>query len=245
MRVYLTTRELATMLAFIDANYGGIVSSKSLIAANTACQPEDRQLVAESFYKIWKKPGFQARLAKARDYLQTTRVHAPPPAPAPEPEPASFADLVQPADAPEPATLAEQIAAILLPSLRQMVQDELAAFAAAVGSQMSPSATVAVPMQGNEMLMQYARRRRRVDVVGLLPSQVNIVRGLLSDTPLNIRYIASEHANRVDKYAPDVVLVSGFVSHSHQSKAKHDGATIHYANGAAHSVVDTINKISG
>jgi hypothetical protein len=236
-RVKWTTHELGFVATYLDQLPAGDDRSlpRKINEAQRAVLASDRWLSNSTLYTLPISPGFAARLASARDMARTMHARGPIAAPA---EPATYADLCEPlACGPAPATLAEQIAMLLLPSVRAIVQDELTALAAAMGAQHQTKL--------KDMLTQYQpARRQRVDVIGLLPAQANVVRTLLADhAELSVRYILSEQANRVDSYAPDIVLCSGFISHSHQSRAKASGSRVHYANGAAASVAEAINKL--
>jgi hypothetical protein len=85
-------------------------------------------------------------------------------------------------------------------------------------------------------------RQPRVDVVGLLNGQVDVVKRACG-RQWNLRFLSAEEVERQPITAPDAIMLRRFVSHSAQERIKKAGAKLHYANGAAESVIARLNQL--
>jgi hypothetical protein len=88
----------------------------------------------------------------------------------------------------------------------------------------------------------YRASKPRVDVVGLLNGQAELVKKQWQHR-LNLNFIPADHVGSKDVAAPDVVMVRKFVSHDAQDIIKKAGAKLHYANGGISSVLDCLARI--
>lgn len=79
-------------------------------------------------------------------------------------------------------------------------------------------------------------RGPRVDVVGLLNGQVDVVRRAVGDS-FSLRFLTADEGLRQDLTAPIVIVVKKFVNHSIDARVKKAGATLVYANGGPESVL--------
>lgn len=84
--------------------------------------------------------------------------------------------------------------------------------------------------------------KQRVDVIGLLNAQANVVRSAMGKQ-FDLRFIDSNFAEHQRSVAPIVVLCTKFVNHSAQEKAKSHGAHVLFANGAAQSVIEQLQHL--
>lgn len=84
--------------------------------------------------------------------------------------------------------------------------------------------------------------KQRVDVIGLLGAQANVVRSAMGKA-FDLRFVASDYAEHQRSVAPIVVLCTKFVNHSAQEKAKSRGAHVLFANGAAQSVIEQLQHL--
>ena len=84
--------------------------------------------------------------------------------------------------------------------------------------------------------------KQRVDVIGLLNAQANVVRSAMGKK-FDLRFIDSDFAANQRSVAPIVVLCTKFVNHSAQEKAKSRGAHVLFANGAAQSVIEQLEHL--
>jgi hypothetical protein len=85
-------------------------------------------------------------------------------------------------------------------------------------------------------------RMPRVDVVGLLNGQVDVVKRACGHQ-WNLRFLTADEVRSQPITAPDAIMLRRFVSHSAQERIKKAGATLHFANGAAESVIAQLNKL--
>jgi hypothetical protein len=83
----------------------------------------------------------------------------------------------------------------------------------------------------------------RVDVIGLLNGQANIVREHYGHY-FSLNFIDAKHVGSRSITAPDVVMVRKFVNHDAQGLIKKSGAALHYANGGVESVLKCLTVIS-
>lgn len=86
-------------------------------------------------------------------------------------------------------------------------------------------------------------RLPRVDVVGLLGSQADVVKRACGNQ-WSLRFLSAEEVERQPITAPDAIMLRKFVSHSAQERIKKAGAKLHYANGAADSVIAQLNSLA-
>lgn len=240
-RVQWSPLEILKVHEFVLANDKWPVS-RAIIHGQQLLLPPDRQMARTSVYESLKTGTYYKRVAKAQAIVQCL----------PKPEPEKF-EIVYVGDEPEEAppisldeksmdALATKVTAMVLPSLVDVVRDLLI------------SERVAKMMPTDEDIREIVKRspetasrtpaRRRIDILGLLPSQAEVVKTYLGPRDdVKLRFILSEHATRVDRYAPDVIMCTGFVSHSHQDKVRTSGSRLHYANGAAASVTNVLSRL--
>lgn len=86
-------------------------------------------------------------------------------------------------------------------------------------------------------------KRQRVDVVGLLGDQEQVVRTECGSA-FDLRFIGAKAAEHASITAPIAVMCSKFVKHSAQDRIRKAGATLLYANGGAASVVEQLKTIT-
>ena len=84
--------------------------------------------------------------------------------------------------------------------------------------------------------------KQRVDVIGLLGAQANVVRSAMGKQ-FDLRFVTSDYAEHQRSVASVVVLCTKFVNHSAQEKAKSRGAHVLFANGAAQSVIEQLQHL--
>ena len=104
-------------------------------------------------------------------------------------------------------------------------------------SQPAPSLSVVPPAA-----VPATPEKQRVDVIGLLNAQANVVRSAMGKK-FDLRFIDSNFAEHQRSVAPIVVLCTKFVNHSAQEKAKSHGAHVLFANGAAQSVIEQLQHL--
>lgn len=247
-RVDWKIQELQVVVQHADANPDNRVTYATLlIRSQRACLPTERWMSNTSLYEAYTKPTFQDRIKEARDRIKQnlpTNIVAPPllefdfkELPPPKPAEPQLSPEEQAADK-LADRIAEKVAAILLPQLEDRINDLM--FSSTVSK---------VILQREEyitrqtIVAQTTKPRRRIDIVGLLSDQSQVVKNFIADWDVKARFILSEHVSKVDKLAPDVVLCSRFISHDAQDRAKASGSKIHYANGAATSVINLLESI--
>jgi hypothetical protein len=87
-----------------------------------------------------------------------------------------------------------------------------------------------------------APEKQRVDIIGLLGAQANVVRSAMGKA-FDLRFVTSDFAEHQRSVAPIVVLCTKFVNHSAQEKARSRGAHVLFANGAAQSVIEQLQHL--
>lgn len=105
-----------------------------------------------------------------------------------------------------------------------------------------PAPTPAVETPAAPTFTPEHERQPRVDVVGLLNGQVDVVKRACG-RQWNLRFLSAEEVERQPITAPDAIMLRRFVSHSAQERIKKAGAKLHYANGAAESVIARLNQL--
>lgn len=190
-----------------------------------------------------------------------------PEAPAPEPTPDNKIQEtnVSPTISVPPPTAAEgivqavatllqavqaQAAAAYAPMMERLGKLEavVAALPAAIGAQVAdvvggpqPAQPVGVPVI--ELPCFQPERLPRVDVVGLLGNQAEVVKRACG-RQWDLRFISADDALRRPITAPDAIMLSKFVTHDVQDRIKKAGARLHYCNGAAESVINQLNALA-
>jgi hypothetical protein len=84
-------------------------------------------------------------------------------------------------------------------------------------------------------------RGERIDIIGLLPDQANMVKASDVGKQFRLKFISPDQALRENNFANTVVLVKKFISHSVQSRVISKGSKFILANGAADSVVTVLS----
>ena len=77
--------------------------------------------------------------------------------------------------------------------------------------------------------------KTRVDIVGLLGDQEQVVRAKYGDV-FDLRFLSADEALRQPITAATAIMATKFVSHSVQGRIKKTAARLLYANGGADSV---------
>lgn len=95
-----------------------------------------------------------------------------------------------------------------------------------------PAEVVAPPQPAPE---QERPKKSRVDIVGLLGDQEQVVRAKHGDH-FDLRFIGAKEVEHQKITAPVAIMCRKFVSHSAQQRIKKAGANLVYANGGADSV---------
>jgi len=88
-----------------------------------------------------------------------------------------------------------------------------------------------------------AAKKARVDVVGLLNGQADVVRKACGNS-FNLRFLTTQEALRSEITAPTTVLVTKFVGHDTQDRIRKSDTNIVYVNGAAESVVKALQELA-
>jgi hypothetical protein len=86
--------------------------------------------------------------------------------------------------------------------------------------------------------------RRKIDVIGLLPMQKQIVAKNPVAKTWDIRFLHSGQEHGQASLRERVIICSKFVSHSQQNRYRQMKAEIHWANGGALSVIKELEKLS-
>lgn len=243
-RVQWSAHEILKVHEFVLANDKWPVA-RAIIQGQSLLLPPDRQMARTSVYEALKQGTYYKRVARAQAIMACL-----PPELRPEPE--KF-EIVYVGDEPEEDppisldeksmdALATKVAAMVLPSLVDAMRD--LAISNRLSKMMPTDEDIRDIISKEPTLPEKVSARRRIDILGLLPSQAEVVKTYLGPRDdVKLRFILSEHATRVDRYAPDVIMCTGFISHSHQDKVRTSGSRLHYANGAAASVTNVLSRL--
>lgn len=242
----------------------------AILRAQVRCLPPERHRTRGGIYQALFLPGSrnlrfmlcEALRQPAPAPLRAPAIVVAPPALAPAPAQAPAKAQAKPAPAPqaEPAKpsmseMAERIAQHCMTLMRAEMADMLAmvvrttlidvlgapASPAPVPPPPPPPAPAPAPVQVAPPPER--PRRTRVDVVGLMGGQVQIVQQAVGDA-LDLRFVtADQAAGRVHTVSTDVVMCTKFVNHVVQNSIRARGGRIHYANGGAASVIDALRAI--
>lgn len=124
--------------------------------------------------------------------------------------------------------------------LRAIIREEVTnAIQALLGGEPPPAKTTTEPTVVTTI--ETDSFRRKIDVIGLLPDQYNILRKKTQHRSYELRYISAEEAIGRRSFAPTVVMCTKFISHSAQDCVKRSGAKIVFADGAVESVIRVLD----
>lgn len=249
-RVDWRIQELQSVVQYADANPDNTVTYATLlIRSQYICLPEDRWMSPNSLYDGCTKQNFLDKVAHVRGLPKSDPpviVDIPkalPPPMATTRKSDSVVDRVLRALEPRldqmSDQIAERVAAILLPQIEERINDMM--FSNRV-TRMSVLREERIYSSGPAPT-QTQPAKRRIDVVGLLGEQTQVVKNFIAGWDVKVRFILADHIGKVDKLAPEVVLCSKFISHDAQDRARASGSKIHYANGAASSVVNMLETL--
>ncbi len=85
-------------------------------------------------------------------------------------------------------------------------------------------------------------KRPRVDVVGLLNGQADLVKKACGSS-FDLRFLTADESERQQLTAPVVIMLRKFVNHSTQERIRKAGANLVYANGGPESVIKCLNEL--
>lgn len=88
-----------------------------------------------------------------------------------------------------------------------------------------------------------AKAKRRVDVIGLLNGQAEIVRKACG-TSFDLRFIGSNDVTRTGITAPTAIVVTKFVGHDTHDRIRKFNAKMVYANGGPESVIKALQELA-
>ena len=84
--------------------------------------------------------------------------------------------------------------------------------------------------------------RARVDIIGLLSKQAEIVQRHASKD-FSLRFLTKEDAERKPVTAPVAIMMTKFVTHSTQERIRKSGAELVFANGGVGSVLGALEQL--
>lgn len=85
-------------------------------------------------------------------------------------------------------------------------------------------------------------RGPRVDVVGLLNGQIEVVKKAVGES-FDLRFLSSDDVERLPVTAPCAIMMTKFVSHSAQERIKKQGKQVIYANGGVDSLLKELSAM--
>lgn len=205
----------------------------NLCYAQKQVLPKAEWLSDNAFYNQSFKPGGRNHnmIQEAIKLISLKKDYATPPAPPPQVAPPL------PAPEPSPSMFTLQFNE---DRFRAIVREELQSLLAGFVDQLRPGGKTVAPV-----VPVMAVPQRRIDVIGLMSVQAQEVSSQFVGR-FALRFINSDDLyghGKVRSFAPTVVLCTKFINHSIQEAAKSAGATIHYANGAAGSVVEVLKQL--
>lgn len=245
-RVTWSSLELQTVVEFMDS-HPELGTIQALRRAQQMFFTEERYMSPTGISEMVRRSDFEAKVERARQGIETRRLKTQEGQLLLEGTTPRKSDSVvdRVLQALEPRLdalsdqIAERVAAILLPQIEERINDMM--FSNRV-TRMSILREEHVFTQGPAH-HPTGPAKRRIDVVGLLSEQTQFVKQCIADWDVKVRFILSEHVSKVDKLAPEVILCSKFISHDATDRAKASGSKIHYANGAASSVVNLLEGL--
>lgn len=238
-KVYWTPQETLAVHAFVES-HPYWPTARAVMKAQELLLPTDRHVVRTTIYNSLSTGSYHRKV----DQAKANCIALPPPVKPqiellcdePEEDPPIKLDEAS------ISAVAEKVAAIVLPSLVDAMRDLV--ISQRISKMVPTDEDIRTILQNEPARVKRISARRRIDILGLLPSQAEVVKTYLGPRDdLKLRFILSEHASKVDRYAPDVIVCTGFISHSHQDQVRASGSRVHYANGAAASVTNALSKI--
>lgn len=238
-KVHWTHQEALTVHAFVEQHPGWPIA-RAIMKAQDLLLPPDRHVVRTTVYNSLSTGTYYKKLEKARVACISLPQPVKPEIVFLDEEPEEQPPIKL--DEASIAAVAEKVAALVLPSLVDAMRDLV--ISQRISKMLPTDEDLRNILHEEPARVKRVSARRRIDILGLLPSQAEVVKTYLGPRDdLKLRFILSEHASKVDRYAPDVVVCTGFISHSHQDKVRASGSRVHYANGAAASVTNILSGI--